>query len=373
MADVSEIAALLRDRAEDVARRYCDRGGAYVERGQFYALNPGRADRSVGSFFVTLHGPFQGRWRDMATGQQGDMLDLIGMALGCDRAGAIAEARAFLGLRDAGPPDAARLRARRQAHEEQAAARRDEEGDAARRREGAARRIWMIEARALEPGDPVDLYLRGRGLDLRELPRAPNAIRHHPALAWRSVDPETGEVLDGRAPAMVTAVTAPDGRMVAAHRVWLEQRDGRWRKLSIPKPKKVLGRFGGAAARVWRGVGADGKPLPRLADAPPGSAAVICEGVEDALAVALLRPDLRVLAAISLGNMGAVGLPPAIETVTLAADNDDHPQAREALLRGIETHRAAGRVVRVARSAAGKDFADWVLALRAGGAWGDAA
>lgn len=373
LIDVGEIARLLREQPEAVARRYCSATGAYVANGQFYALSPGRPDRNVGAFYVTLRGPHMGRWRDERTKEQGDMLDLIQMAMNCDRAGAIREARSFLGLEARDPGAAERLRARRREQEAEAARRRDAESADAARREGRARRIWMMEAAELRAGDPVDGYLHARGLDLAELPWRPRAIRHHPALPFRDVDPETGEVLEGRAPAMVTAVTAADGRMTAVHRVWLEQRDGRWTKLSIPKPKKVLGHFKGAAARVWRGALRDGRPGPRLGELKPGASLVLCEGVEDALAIALLRPDLRVLAGLTLGNMAEVALPATVEQLTIAADNDVHPQARDALAAAVRAHRAQNRIVRVNRSRVGKDFADAVLAAKSLREWEGAA
>lgn len=365
LVTVTEIAARLREQARDVAHRYCSSAGAYAERGQHHCLNPGRADRSVGSFIVTLAGPYAGRWRDFATGQQGDMLDLIQLALGCDRVAAIKEAKSFLGIEDARPGTAALIAARRAEMERAAAARRESEAEAAGRRRAAAQRLWLGATDQLA-GTPTAAYLEARGLGLGGLPYTPHAIRHARSLRYRHTDRQTGEIWEGEAPAMVTAVTGADGAICAVHRVWLEQgADGRWRKLSIPAPKKVLGAYWGGTARIWRGLGPRGGRGARLGQVAPGAKLVLCEGIEDALAIARLRPDLRVLAAISLGNMAAAALPPAVAEVVLAADNDTHPDALRAFDAAVAAHRAAGRVVRVHRSPVGKDFADLAAELEA--------
>lgn len=120
-----------------------------------------------------------------------------------------------------------------------------------------------------------------------------------------------------------------------------------------------LGAVAGGAIRLWRG--ASGKPLR---DAAEDEEIVIGEGIETCLSIAIACPELRVLAAVSLANLGRVALPPQISRVILAADNDGAEPPRRALQRAVEQHMDAGRTVRVARSPIGKDFND---ALRA---WG---
>ena len=77
--NASNIAAALGDRAEDVCRRYLPRGrkqGRYWTAGDVTGT-PGR------SLFVRLAPPGQpGKWTDAATGQHGDLLDLIRLYLG---------------------------------------------------------------------------------------------------------------------------------------------------------------------------------------------------------------------------------------------------------------------------------------------------
>ena len=101
---LDEIKGMLIDQLDSVLAQYAPpASGSHTTFGKYYTLNPGRADRSVGSFCVTVSGPDAGRWNDYAVGSvpgqgYGDVLDLIALSLGCDMQGALREARGFLGL-----------------------------------------------------------------------------------------------------------------------------------------------------------------------------------------------------------------------------------------------------------------------------------
>jgi phage/plasmid primase-like uncharacterized protein len=86
----------------------------------------------------------------------------------------------------------------------------------------------------------------------------------------------------------------------------------------------------------------------------------LAEGIETALSVALATPELRVLCAVSSGNMAKVELPPAVSLVILCADNDgDNPKTAKALADAVERFTSEGREVRIARPPEGiKDFND---------------
>jgi hypothetical protein len=93
--------------------------------------------------------------------------------------------------------------------------------------------------------------------------------------------------------------------------------------------------------------------------AEPGQHVYVTEGIEDGLSVVQLLPEARVLCAISLSNMGAIDLPPAVVRVTLVADRDENDQARAALDRAVSAHQRAGRDVRLWQNAyGGKDLND---------------
>lgn len=356
----AELRALLEVHAEAVAQHYAPAcAGAYLHRGEWWTLNPGRADKSVGSFVVRVSGPKAGTWADYATGDHGDLLDLIRLRLNCDLKTAMDEARRYLGLSDATQETrAATARAvalaeqRRRTAEQEAAEARD-------RRARAAQAIWLDAQPSLR-GTPAEAYLRDRrGIDLARLGAQPRALRFAPALPYRHMDPETGEVIEGRFPAILAAISAPDRPFCAVHRTWLAEGPDGWDKAPVPTPKKVLGDYAGGSIRLWRGVLADGRRAPPLDRVPPGSRVYLTEGLEDGLTVALLAPEARVLVTISLSNLGAVVLPANVAEVVLVADRDENDAARAALARAIDTHAAAGRSVRVWQNrTGGKDIND---------------
>jgi hypothetical protein len=281
------------------------------------------------SLAVHLVGVRAGIWSDFSSGQAGDLLDLVALVrFGGDLKQAMAWARARLGM-DTTSPAAAPSRPAPAAPPPPA----DDED--AKRRKALARRLF-IEATPALRGTPAACYLAGRGIDLAELGRQPRALRFHPAL-WNSESRRTW-------PAMVGAITGPDGSQVALHRTWLHQHDGQWKKAPLQTAKMTLGDYAGASIRLWRG--ATGKPL---SEAGAGETAVIAEGIETALSIAIACPALRVLAAVSIANMGRLVLPPAVRNVTLAADNDgDNPAAAAALRRAVHHLAADGRTVRIA-------------------------
>ncbi len=342
--DAGELARLLAGNVASLVRELLPAG--HREGSEW--VHPSLSGTSKRSLSVRLFGAKAGVWGDFSSGEAGDALDLVKLVCfhgDADKSAAIGWARSWLGLGDGAAPSAPRRAPAPAELTEYAAV--DAE-TAARRR--AAQRIFLGAQVALA-GTPAAAYLAHRGLDLAELGRQPRSLRFHPALMNRESD---------RAwPAMVAAVTNGAGIIVATHRTWLQQdEDGNWIKARLRSPKMSLGPVAGGSIRIWRG--ASGK---RLASAPAGETAVIAEGIEDGLACALLCPELRVLSAVSLANLARVELPPAIATVILAADNDGaNEAAARALQCAVDRFAKDGRVVRVARSPVGKDFADLLAA-----------
>ena len=358
---IEEIKELIVARMGEFAYHYAPPAkGAYEDKGKYFTLNPGRADRSVGSFVVYLSGRRAGRWEDFATGEHGDVFDLIGLRLGLgNMVDQLREARHFLGLRTDSPEEArqrevaiAAARARRA--EAEAQAKRDQ--DKASRR---AEAMWL----AAEPkiaGTPVDHYLRARGIDLASIGHQPRALRYLAKCRYSFEDKSTGELIEFDGPAMLAAMTNLQGRTVAVHRTWLAiGPDGRWGKVRIPHPsqegqflpaKKVYAWGEGCAIRLSSGLGPKGGKGAPLNRCPPGTKVYIAEGIETALSARILRPEARVLAAYSLSNMGKVGLPPEVAEVVLITDHDLAEQAQTQLAEAIAAHQKAGRLVRVWQS-----------------------
>lgn len=330
-------------------------GQHYTKQGLYFTLNPGRPDRSVGSFCIHMTGAMAGRWTDYATGDRGDIIDLIALSSACPLPEAFRIARGFLGL-DTEDPATRRARedhaARMKKAREQAAI-ADREKLAERRK--LAQRIWLSAQPAIR-GTPVDHYLRNRGIDLAQLGYQPGAIRYHAECRYygEEVDPETGEVTKYRnLPAMVTAISRGSDT-IDCHRTYLAYDDhGRWTKADVPDAKKVLTDYTGGSIRLCNGPAGPkgGRGVP-LSACPPGTRVYITEGIENGLSVIMIRHlagqiPARVLAAGSLHNMAHVDLPANVAEVVLVADNDTHPQAQAALAKAVAAHQAKGRTVRL--------------------------
>lgn len=371
---IDEIKELIIARMGEFAYHYAPPAkGSYEDKGKYFTLNPGRADRSVGSFVIHLTGRKAGKWEDFATGQHGDVFDLIGLSLGLGQiVDQLREARSFLGLHTHSPEEArerqvalAAAKERRRAAEE--ASRRDM--DRASRR---AEAMWLSAAPKIA-GTPVDFYLKGRGIDLATIGHQPRALRYMSRCRYSFEDKTTGELIEFDGPAMLAAMTNLAGRIVAVHRTWLsiDPATGRWGKVKIPHPsepgqmlpaKKVYAWGEGCAIRLSSGLGPKGGKGAPLNRCPPGTRVYIAEGIETALSARILRPDARVLAAYSLSNMGKVGLPREVTEVVLITDHDLAPQAQAQLAEAIRQHQAAGRTVRVWKSdRAGEDLNDALM------------
>ena len=181
--DASDLAQRLGREAEAVCRHYLDAGhrqGNYWQVGD--ARNtPGR------SMFVrlkdTVKGP-AGKWTDAATGEHGDLLDVIRESCGLiDFADVVQEARSFLSLPRPEPAPATKKRPNTPAPSGSAE---------------AARRLFAMS----QPigGTPVEAYLRTRGITaLHE----DGALRFHPRCYYRPDEDAATETW----PAMIARVT----------------------------------------------------------------------------------------------------------------------------------------------------------------------
>lgn len=377
LTSFADIVALLQARPEDVAARYAP--GGYVSGQQYYARNPSRADRKIGSFYVNVRGPYAGRFRDESSGDKGDMLDLIQLAINGDRKAALAEARAFLGIADNETPAQQAVRQReaeqaRQAAEDQA---REVAADQARSRRRAHARF--LHCKPIE-NTPAAAYLTGRCVGPADLGRAPGALRFHPALPYQHTDSETGEVIEGRWPAMVAAIHGPwkpdaPADFIGIHRTWIARNPdtGIWQKAPVPEPKKIMGQHKGGFVRLWSGWGPRGGKGPPISQAPEDAVVYIAEGIEDALSAVLIiresmasQPASYVICALNLGNMAAVVLPRKLKRVVVIADQDPGEKQRAQIDAAEERFKAEDRAVRVWRNQhGGKDLNDAVRMARA--------
>ena len=211
-------------------------------------------------------------------------------------------------------------------------------------------RIWD-QAQPVRAGDPVDRYLRARGLALAAYP---TVLRHHPALGYYQKDGEGKTRKLSEHPAMLAMVQAPDGSGITLHRTYL----GDGEKLPAEDAKKVLSAgISGAAIRLFE----------------PTEALAICEGIETALAVHLATGQ-AVWAGVSAGNLERLWLPDRVRRIAIYADNDagkDYAGQYHAyaLARRLKREEKAtgSREVRVhVPRLAGQDWADvWLQRLNA--------
>jgi phage/plasmid primase-like uncharacterized protein len=335
MPDARETAGLLAGRAPELARELLPGGHRAGAEWRAGGLD-GAKGKSLG---VHLFGPKAGVWADFASGESGDALDLVRLTrCGGDMKAALDWAASWLGL----PREARQAPAPAPPPPRRAAAETEPERDPdAEARQAKAKALFLVAEPRLA-GTPADLYLQARGIHLAQLGRQPRALRFHPGL-WNGESRRAW-------PALVAAVTDSGGGLCALHRTWLAQdAAGVWRKAPLEVAKASLGRVAGGTIRLWRG--ASGR---NLSAARPGETVVLAEGIETGLSVAVACPELRVLATVSLGNMGKVELPPVISTVIIAADNDppDSP-ADKALHAAAERFAAQSRTVKIARSPLG--------------------
>ena len=304
------VAAALAARAEEVCRQYLPHGR---RQGRYWIA--GDIDGARGrSLFVRLAPPgVPGKFTDAATGEHGDLLDLIRYRSNAPTLrAALDEARRFLALpvSPATAPDAPY--------------------DATE----AARRLWR-RCRAID-GSHAERYLQARGLARCRFA----ALRFHPALRYRE-----GSTVR-RFPALVATVTAGDGAITGVQRTWLDPR--RPAKAGVAVPRKALGRIHGLAVRF--GAPSDIAPL------------VVGEGIETVLSLVTAVPEIRAAAALSAGSLGAFAPPPGVARLAIARDNDeDGALAAERLARRCAQLGIAATIV----VPVGNDFNDDLVDLGA--------
>jgi hypothetical protein len=274
----ADLARRLARDAEAVCRHYLSNGrraGRYWIAGD--AMNtPGR------SLYVRLQGPDYGRgaagkWTDAATGEHGDLLDLIARNRELHRLGdAIDEAHCFLAL----PRPAANC---------------SREPPAPGGSPEAARRLF--HAGRLVPGTPAEAYLRARGINARlDWP----ALRYHPSVYYRAMEDAPLE----QWPALLAAITDLRGTITGILRTWLDRL--RPTKAPLADPRRALGHL------LGNGV--------RFGDASDILAAG--EGLETILALKSVLPALPMIAGLSANHLAALELPPALRRLYVARDND---------------------------------------------------
>ena len=329
--DIKILVSMLADRIEQFCAEKLP-GGTVDHSGDYVVRNPMRDDHTPGSFKIRVRGEKIGIWKDFATGDGGDALDLV-TYLGFDgeKKHAVSWAKSWLGLEDADP---AEFRRRKIQADQARIRRKQEQIRKAEKRRRQAQAIYLSAQEDIR-GTPVERYLSlERGLDVARLPRPPRALRYHPEVYC-------AETKSAR-PGMVAAVTGPDGAFLATHRTYLKiHRDGRVTKAPLTDAKSTLGLYKGGCIRLWKGDSKKG-----LFQLPPGSSVTLTEGIEDGLTIVLADPSRFVIVGLSVGAMKSIELPDAVDQVVIARQNDAHEsQAESDLTKVVDRFLAQGRRV----------------------------
>jgi hypothetical protein len=311
----------LAQNAESVCRHYLPAGrreGSYWMVGDLQN-NPGR------SLFVRLVGPTSGpgsagKYTDAATGDHGDLLDIIRERTGITRfPDLLAEARSHLGRPAPVIPNAPSPKKPK---------------PPGGTPEAAAR---LFAASLPVAGSLAETYLGSRGITL---PVSNTALRFHPK-CWHR---DEGQTRSLPRPALIAAVTDVAGVLQGAHRTWLAT-DGK-DKAPVEVQRRAMGHLLGNAVRLT----------------PSDDILVVGEGIETMLSVREAATGLPVWAALSSSHLGAVLLPEGLQRFYIAIDRD--PAGRRAAERLTSRATEAGIAVRVLEPRLG-DFNDDLLAYGA--------
>lgn len=280
--DASELAQRLGRQAEAVCRHYLSNGH---REGRYWLVGdvqntPGR------SMFVRLAGPERGKgaagkWTDAATGEHGDLLDVIRESCGLiDFKDVADEARSFLNMPHPEPE-----RAPPRPHLAPAPSGSPE----------AARRLFAMS----QPisATVVETYLRKRGITALH---GTGSLRFHPRCYYRPDEHSPTETW----PAMIASVTDLDGNLTGAHRTWLDP-SGR-DKAPVDTPRRAMGDLLGHAVRF----GAAGEVM------------AAGEGIETILSLRCALPNMATAAALSAAHLAAILFPDTLRRLYIVRDDD---------------------------------------------------
>lgn len=292
---VRELARRLGENAEAVCRQYLSNG----RREGHYWMVGDKGNAPGRSLYVRLvDGDGRrtaGKWTDAATGDHGDLLDII--AASCAHANlgeTLAEARRFLIL----PPSDTGTQGQRP---------RRARGALAGSAEAAAR-LWAASKPITRT--PVRTYLASRALRRdSDLP----ALRCHPHCYYRR-SAEDGPSVKPAYPAMIAAVTDLGGSLMGVHRTWLDPH--RSTKAPVAYPRRAMGHLLGHGVRFG------------LAD----EVMAFGEGIETMLSLREIAPALPLVAGLSAAHLAALEFPAPLRRLYVAREPDEAGRAAFATL-----------------------------------------
>lgn len=280
----AELSERLAQSALGVCRHYLPAGrreGRYWMVGDV-AGSPGRS--LYVRLFETERGAI-GNWVDAATGEHGDLVDLIRLNQRHGRlADTIDEAERFLSL----PPSAS-----------------DNSSTVAPFAKPARAGSPIAAKRLFAASKPLTeslaaAYLRSRGITRAfELP----ALRFHPRCYYRPNEDDVPGT-PGAFPALIAAVTDTEGVQTGAHRTWLDPSGSV--KAKVASPRRAMGNILGNAVRFG------------TAD----DVLIAGEGIETMLSLRQVLSTMPIAAATSSAHLAAILFPPSLQRLYVARDRD---------------------------------------------------
>jgi hypothetical protein len=283
---ITDLARRLAEDAEAVCQHYLSNGHRV---GQYWLVGDAHNTRGR-SLYVRLGGSASsrgraGKWTDAATGEHGDLLDIIRESCGLTDIRAVAEeACHFLSL----PRPDVRPDTTRSTHGQRASS------------PSSARRLLAI-SRPIA-GTLAETYLRSRGITLLQFL---TSLHFHPRCFIRSGPDGPPEAR----PAMIAAVTDLAGHVTGLQRTWLDPSGTR--KARIATPRRAMGNLLGHAVRFGTAQDILG----------------VGEGIETTLSIREALPGLPVAAALSAAHLAAIQFPLTLRRLYILRDSDPAGEA----------------------------------------------
>lgn len=284
----------------------------------YFALNPLRSDRNLGSFQINT---CTGQWRDHAIGIGGnDPASLYAYLLTGGDYNAAFRALANKPLVTALAASGAMAPLAKVAT------------SLMRQPEKQAQIPSIYDSAVGLSGMPAAAYLQSRGLRPNEVWDSLRAsVQHYPGI--------------GACPALIAPIETLDGSLAGLHRTYLQPNGS---KLNVPNPRRTLGQVKGNAIHL-------GVPTDRL---------IICEGLEDGLTLFQENDGaVPVWVAGGASFLHLMKLPREVRVLTIAADNDAPGEA--AAQRAADAFNVGDRIVRIMRPEPDfKDFNDQLQGIQ---------
>ena len=285
--NASELAQRLARQAETVCREYLSAGR---REGRYWMVGdvrnaPGR------SMFVRLTGTESGKgaagkWTDAATGEHGDLLDVIRESCGLTEFRDVAdEARRFLSLPHPEP---------------EVASSPGRKSPVPTGSSLAAKRLFSMAQPIV--GTPAESYFRKRGITALH---GTGSLRFHPRCYYWPDEYSPTETW----PALIASVTDLDGHQTGVHRTWLDPNgfsEATLGKAPIETPRRAMGDLLGNAVRF--GIA--------------GEVMAAGEGLETMLSLRCVLPEMPMAAALSAAHLTAILFPDTLRRLYIVRDDD---------------------------------------------------